>query len=217
MTEVAANLERVRERIRSAADRAGRDPAEIRLVGAMKYATRDGIAAAVAAGLTDLGCNRAQDLKEIAPALPEDVRWHYLGPLQTNKVRYLDGVHLIHGLARAREAEALQARGERVGRSFDVLMEVNMAGEASKNGVAPAEAGELAAAVAEHPLVTLRGVMIVAPQAENHEDVRWVFTEARRLSKRLGLPELSMGMTDDFEVAIEEGATIVRIGRAIFH
>ncbi len=217
MTDVAGNLERVRERIRAAAERAGRDPAAVRLVGAMKYATRGAMADAVEAGLADLGCNRAQDLKEVAQALPEDVRWHYLGPLQTNKIRYLDGVDLIHGLARAREAEALQARGERVGRSYDVLIEVNVAGERSKHGVAPEGASELLAAVGKHPLVTARGVMIVAPQVENHEDVRWVFKGARRLAERLGLRELSMGMTDDFEVAIEEGATIVRIGRAIFH
>jgi pyridoxal phosphate enzyme (YggS family) len=213
MSEVPAQLRAVRERIAAAAERGGRDAGCVRLVGVTKNTSDERIAEAFGAGLTDLGCNRAQDLA----GLPPGARLHFLGPLQTNKVRYLDGVHLIHALARAKEAEALQARGARTGRSYDVLIEVNVAGEASKHGVAPADADDLLGAIAKFPLVTPRGVMIVAPQVENHEDVRWVFAEARRLRDRLGLHELSMGMTDDFEVAIEEGATIVRIGRAIFH
>ena len=209
-------LDLVRGRIRAAAQRVGRDPREIRLITVTKDVSLDDARAALAAGALDLGESRAQQLAGRAEALP-DATWHFIGPLQTNKVRYLDRVHLVHALERAREAEALQARGERIGRSYDVLIEVNVAGEASKHGVAPADAGELLAAVQKCPLVTPRGVMIVAPQVENHEDVRWVFAEARRLRDELGLSELSMGMTDDFEVAIEEGATIVRIGRAIFH
>jgi len=216
MTDVADRLGRVRERIRAAAHRAGRDESDVRLVGATKGVVPSRIAEAVRAGLEDVGENRAQDLRDKAGAVP-GARWHFLGPLQTNKVRYLDDVVLIHSLCRLRQAEALQARGERTGRSWDVLIEVNIAGESTKQGTRPGEVGELVRALESCPLVTARGVMIVAPQVENHEDVRWVFAEARRLRDDLGFHDLSMGMTDDFEVAIEEGATIVRIGRAIFH
>ena len=210
-------LEAVRDRIAAAARRAGRDPADVRLVGAIKNVPADRVTQVVAEGLGDLGCNRAQDLRDKAAVLPDEVRLHFIGSIQTNKIRYLDSVHLIHSVTRAKEAEALQARGETIGRGYDVLIEVNVAGEASKQGIAPERVPDLMTAVDEFPLVTPRGVMIVAPQVENHEDVRWVFAEARRLGDALGLRELSMGMTDDFEVAIEEGATIVRIGRAIFH
>jgi pyridoxal phosphate enzyme (YggS family) len=220
MTQIGERLQRVRHRIGVAAERAGRDPEEVRLVGATKGVPVPLIEEAVHAGLTDVGENRAQDLREKAGSLSPHVRWHFLGPLQTNKVRYLDDVELVHALSRAREAEALQARAERTGRRFQVLVEVNVAAEPSKHGVAPDELDGLLSEIGKYPLVTPRGVMIVAPQVENHEDVRWVFTEARRLRDRFATDdfrELSMGMTDDFEVAIEEGATIVRIGRAIFH
>jgi pyridoxal phosphate enzyme (YggS family) len=216
MSDVSANLAAVRQRIAAAAGRAGRAAADVKLVGATKGVPPERIQEAVEAGLRDAGENRAQSLRDKA-ALVNGVRWHYLGAVQTNKVRYLDDVRLVHGLCRASEAAALQARGERIGRSWDVLVEVNVAGEASKNGVSAGEVDDLLSAIEPYGLVTPRGVMIVAPQVENHEDVRWVFKEARRLRDELGLRELSMGMTDDFEVAIEEGATIVRIGRAIFH
>ena len=209
-------LEGVLTRIEAACGRAGRDPSEVTLVVVTKEASVDQVRELVAAGCTDLGENRAQQLAERAELVPS-TNWHFIGPLQTNKIRYLDGVHLLHGLTRPKEAAALQARGQKIGRSYDVLIEVNVAGEASKQGVDPREAEHLLAAVEAYPLVTPRGVMIVAPQVENHEDVRWVFAEARRLRDDLGFRDLSMGMTDDFEVAIEEGATIVRIGRAIFH
>src|SRR5439155_7474720 len=168
----AARLDNVRARIRAAAGRAGRDASDVVLVGATKTVPVDRIAEAVEAGLCDLGCNRAQDLKAKAGSVPGEVRWHYLGPVQTNKVRYLDGVHLIHALCRATEARVLQARGERIGRAWDVLVEVNVAGETSKHGIAPDDMDELLSAIASYPLVTPRGVMIVAPQVENHEDVR---------------------------------------------
>lgn len=217
MNGVAERLASVRERIGAAARRAGRDPAGVRLVGAVKGVPPARIEEAVRAGLGDVGENLARDLRDKAAALGPAVRWHFLGAVQTNKVRYLDDAELIHGLCRSAEAEALQTRGERLGRVWDVLLEVNVAGESTKRGVPPEAVGPLLDALSRFPLVTPRGVMIVAPQVENHEDVRWVFAKARDLAQRVGLRELSMGMTDDFEVAIEEGATIVRIGRAIFH
>jgi pyridoxal phosphate enzyme (YggS family) len=218
MTEIAERVERVRSRMRAAAGRAGRDPAQIKLVAATKGVPPGRIDEAARAGLHDFGENRAQDLRDKVRTVQSNIDWHFFGHIQTNKVRYLDPVRLIHGLTRLREAEALQARGERTNRAWDVLVEVNVAGEASKGGVTPDDLSELIRGLEKFPLVSLRGLMIVAPQAENHEDVRWVFKEGRRLrDEHDAFRELSMGMTEDFEVAIEEGATIVRVGRAIFH
>jgi len=204
-------LDDVRRRIASAAERAGRDPSGVRLVTVTKDVGLDDARAALAAGARDLGENRAQQLAGRAEAIP-DAAWHFIGPLQTNKVRYLDRVAMIHSLENVRQAEALSARD----RAFDVLIQVNVAGEEAKHGVAPAGIDALLQAVGAYPALTVRGFMFMAPQVENPEDVRWVFAEGAKLKQRYGLEELSMGMTDDFEVAIEEGATIVRIGRAIF-
>jgi hypothetical protein len=127
----------------------------------------------------------------------------------------------VHSLDRVEEADALQRRGEARNRTWDVLVEVNVSGDPAKQGVHPDDAGQFLKDVVARPLVRPRGLMVVAPEAGDPEEVRWVFTETRKLRDRLrdgvaGLEELSMGMTDDFEVAIEEGATMVRIGRAIF-
>lgn len=218
---VATRLEGVRAKIAAAAARAGRDEGSIRLVGVMKVVEPRLVEEAAASGLHDVGTNRAQELRDKAPDVAAEVRWHFLGPVQTNKVRYLDDVWLIHGLARESEAAALDRRAQRRGRPYDVLIEVNVAGEATKNGVRPEDLPALVAKVSSYPLVRPRGLMIVAPQVENHEDVRWVFARGRELrdgcaSELPGMRELSMGMSDDYEIAIEEGATIVRVGRGIF-
>jgi PLP dependent protein len=217
---IADNVERVRARVTAAAERAGRDPADVTIVAATKYVNDSGLLKeAVAAGITDLGENTAQALVAKAEAVGPGPRWHYLGSVQTNKIKLLDAVDLVQSVDRSREAQALQRRAEATDRSFDVLIEVNLAGEATKQGVAPDGLGPLLAAIEPLDRVFVRGLMFVAHQAENAEDVRWLFTEGRRLRDRYGpqgLTELSMGMTEDYEVAVEEGATIVRIGRAIF-
>jgi pyridoxal phosphate enzyme (YggS family) len=217
---IADNVERVRARVTAAAERAGRDPADVTIVAATKYVNDSGLLKeAVAAGITDLGENTAQALVAKAEAVGPGPRWHYLGSVQTNKIKLLDAVDLVQSVDRSREAQALQRRAEATDRSFDVLIEVNLAGEATKQGVAPDGLGPLLEAIEPLDRVFVRGLMFVAHQAENAEDVRWLFTEGRRLRDRYGpqgLTELSMGMTEDYEVAVEEGATIVRIGRAIF-
>jgi len=204
-------LEAVKARIAAACDRVGRDPSGVKLVAVTKEASIEQVRDAVAAGCTDLGENRAQQLAERAELVPE-ANWHFIGPLQTNKIRYLDGACLIHSLESKHQAAALAKRN----RAFEVLLEVNVADEPSKHGVRPVEIDRILEEFGAYPNVTVRGFMFMAPQAENPEDVRWVFAEGAKLKERYGLEELSMGMTDDFEVAIEEGATIVRIGRAIF-
>jgi pyridoxal phosphate enzyme (YggS family) len=206
--------------VAAAAARVGRRADEITVVAMTKGAGAEEIAEAVGAGLTDLGENDARRLAAKA-ATVDGVRWHFAGRLQTNKIRYLrlGAVSLIHSLAREREAMVLQARGDAAGRDWDVLVQVNVSGEPQKGGVAPAELGPLLEALSGYRRVRPRGLMFVAPQVENAEDVRAMFAEARGLRDRyadLGLSELSMGMSDDFEVAVEEGSTIVRIGRAIF-
>lgn len=208
-------LDLVRGRIRTAAERAGRDPSGIRLVTVTKDVSYDEAHAALAAGAFDLGENRAQQLAGRAEAMP-DATWHFIGPLQTNKVRYLDRAAMIQSLESEHQAEALERRGEAIGRTYDALLQVNVAAEAGKHGADPDGVEDLLAALRAYSCVNVRGFMFMAPQAENPEDVRWVFAEGAKLKQRFGLEELSMGMTDDFEVAVEEGATIVRIGRAIF-
>lgn len=217
---VAAATVRVLERVAAAAERAGRTSRDVEVVAVSKGAEPTRIAEVVGAGIRAVGENRAQDLKRNADALAApDVRWHFVGPLQTNKVRYLGKADLLHSVDRLREAAALQAHAERSGRPWDVLIEVNVGRERQKEGIAADELGDLLDGLEAYPLVRPRGLMFVAPQVQNVEDVRAMFAEARGLRERYagyGLEELSMGMTDDFEVAIEEGATIVRIGRAIF-
>lgn len=212
MTDVATAVERVRERVAAAAQRAGRNPESVRIVGAIKGVPPDRLRDAIAAGITDLGANQAKDLAAKAEMLPHTVCWHYLGTIQSNKVKLLDPARVVHSLSRSKEADAFQRREL----PRDVFIEVNIAGEETKQGVPPGEVEALLDRLAAYPLLRVCGLMFVAPQAENPEDVRWVFTEGRRLGERYGLHELSMGMSDDFEVAIEEGATIVRIGRAMF-
>lgn len=218
---VHAAVSAVRARIFAAAKRVGRDPGEVLLVAVTKGVGPDAIGVAARAGVRDVGENRAQEMREKQPVVSTDIRWHFLGEVQTNKVRYLDRVHVVHSLDRPQEAEALQRRGEATGRSWDVLVEVNVAGESSKQGIRPGDLGVFLERLGAWPLVRPRGLMVLAPRCEDPEEVRWVFAEARRLRDRhrdavAGLEELSMGMSDDFEVAIEEGATMVRIGRAIF-
>jgi PLP dependent protein len=216
---IADNVTAVCERVATAAKRSGREAAGVTVVCAVKTVESSRIEEAVAAGLVDLGENDSKDLAHKAACISAGVRWHYLGSIQTNKVKHLDSVVLVHGVDREREAQALDRRGETVGRQWDVLIEVNLAGEATKQGVAPSEVDPLLERLRLYPHVRPRGFMFVAPQAQNPEDVRWMFAEGRKLRDRyrsVGLDELSMGMSDDFEVAIEEGATIVRIGRAIF-
>jgi pyridoxal phosphate enzyme (YggS family) len=209
----------IRKRIAAAAARAHRRPEEVTLVAVTKTAGIDAIRSAAEAGVTDFGENRAKDLRDKAEVLDPALRWHFVGGIQTNKVAALDRAWLIHGLDRVREAKALQARADRLDRVWDVLIEVNIGGEPQKQGVAPDEVEQVLEGVLAYPRVRPRGLMFMAPQVKNAEDVRALFAQARTLLERfagLGLTELSMGMSDDFEVAVEEGSTIVRIGRSIF-
>lgn len=208
---IAAAVGAVRARIAAATIRAGRDPSEVLLVAATKTVPSSAVRAAMNAGVIDVGENRAQELLAKAPELAVDTppRWHFLGQLQRNKVRALaPWIACWQSVDRASLGVEIARRAP----GAKVLVEVNLAHEAQKGGCPPAQLDELIDTLRGHHL-EVDGLMTVPPH--NGESRRW-FAELRELGDRLGLSELSMGMSDDFEIAIEEGATIVRVGRALF-
>jgi pyridoxal phosphate enzyme (YggS family) len=219
---IAEALASVRTRIADAAARAGRSADEVVLVAVSKTFPHEDVLEAIAAGATDLGENRAQDLRERAAAIGPRARLHFVGHLQRNKVRHVVGIAaLIHSVDRVEVADAIAGRAARAEVTQDVLVEVNVSGEASKHGIDPARAVALAREVAARDRIRVRGLMTMPPYPREPEDSRPFYKELARLRDELveQLPDaraLSMGMTRDFEVAIEEGATIVRVGEAIF-
>jgi PLP dependent protein len=217
MTDIRANLERVRERVAKAAERAGRRESDVLLIGVSKTVEVARIRQAIEAGVSALGENRVQEAKEKVAEIGRPVPWHLIGHLQTNKVRdALELFDVIHSLDRLGLAMELDKRAQARGRTVDALVEVNVAGEASKGGVSPDGLGALLDAVAALSAVKVRGLMAIPPEAKEHDDSRVWFRALRKLGERYGFSELSMGMSGDFEVAIEEGATLVRVGTAIF-
>lgn len=219
MGEVADRLEAVRQRVAQACARSGREPTSVRLLAASKFQPDDAVREAYAAGHRDFGENYAQALRDRAEALGDlpELRLHAIGPLQTNKVKYVArAATAFHALDRVEVAAELSRR--RDGLPIDVFLEVNIGGEESKHGVAPADVGALLAAVRLLPSLTVVGLMAMPPMPDNFvpEMSRPYFRALRELAALHGLPELSMGTTEDFEVAIEEGATVVRVGRLIF-
>ena len=211
------NLETVRERIERAAERAGRRAEDVLLIGVSKTVTAERIRLGVEAGLVALGENRVQEARDKIKILGRPVPWHLIGHLQTNKVRdALELFDLIHSLDRLELAREIERRAGDPGRVVDTLLEVNVAGEASKTGFAPDAVGPALEAIGGLTHVRVRGLMAIPPLVERAEEARAWFQALRRLAERHGLKELSMGMSADFEVAIEEGATMVRVGTAIF-
>jgi len=227
MVDIAANFQRVRERIAAAAERVGRDPAEITLVAVTKTHPPEVIRAAYEVGQRHFGENRVKEAAGKVGDLPGDITWHMVGHLQSRKaalaVDLFDIVHSVDSVKLARRLDRFCA--ER-GRTMPVLVEVNVSGEASKYGFPIADRDALEAVVAEMltlPHVRIEGLMTMAPIVADPEEARPMFRALRELRDSLATRfsqvewrHLSMGMTDDFEVAIEEGATMVRIGRAIF-
>ena len=203
----------VLERIEAAARRAGRDPAEVQLVAVTKGRSPEEIRAKVLAyGDFPLGESRVQEALPKIEALP-GARFHFIGPLQRNKAKFMDRFVLLHSLDSLRVAEALSRR---LSRTLEVLIEVNVGREPQKHGISPEELPEFLPAVSELPRLRVWGLMTVAPRTPDEARLRAVFAELSRLADRYNLPERSMGMSEDFELAVEEGATLVRVGRAIF-
>jgi pyridoxal phosphate enzyme (YggS family) len=223
---VATRLARVRARISAAAQACGRRSSDVGLVAVTKTFPPEAIRQAVAAGATDIGENYIQEAREKHELLKQlPVRWHFIGHLQTNKVRYAVRMFdLIHTVDSYRLAAEIDRCARLIDRVQPVLVQVNIAGEATKSGVPPEKALPLAQEIATLENVRVKGLMTMPPYFNDPERVRPHFAELRRLGDRIresGLPnvrmdELSMGMTGDFEAAIAEGATLLRIGTAIF-
>jgi len=217
MQDIRVNLERVRERIARAAERAGRRAGDVTLVAVSKTVEAARVREAIAAGVTALGENRVQEARWKIAEVGRPVAWHLIGHLQTNKAKdALELFDVIHSLDRLDLAAELDRRARARGHDVTVLLQVNVAGEASKGGVAADEVGRALEAIAKLERVRVRGLMTIPPEVERAEAARGWFRALRELAERHDLHELSMGMSGDFEVAIEEGATLVRVGTAVF-
>ena len=222
---IADNLRTVTSRIASAAKRAGRDPSSVRLIVVTKTVDTESIRNAVAAGALALGENRVQEAKDKIEKLGNIARWHLIGRLQTNKAKYAVKLFdLIHSVDNLELAKELDKQAAKVGKVQDVLIEVSIAGEAAKAGVAMQDVTTLVREAAKLKNISIKGLMTMPPYSENPEDSRPFFRKLRDLAETMikenmpsvSMKELSMGMSGDFEVAIEEGATMVRVGTAIF-
>ncbi len=217
-------LQEVLESIKDACQRAGRKPEEVKLLGASKTVPPEVLRRFYGCGLRTFGENRVQEFLKKYEALQElNIDWHFIGRLQTNKVKYLmKKVSLIHSLDRKSLADEIQKRASKVGITQEVLIEVNVGGEETKGGVEPENLPELFEYTLSLPNLKVVGLMTIPPYLENPEEVRPFFAKLRNLRDKLEeefkveLPHLSMGMSHDFEVAVEEGATIVRVGTRLF-
>ncbi len=224
-TNIAANIIKVQHRIAAAAMRCGRDDHSIKLMAVTKTVSPENISQAINAGITMFGENYVQEAKEKITALGKQAKWHMIGHLQTNKAKYAVNLFdYVHSVDRLELAQELDKRAGLTGHKMNILIEVNVSGEQTKNGVPANDALDLIKRIAPLENISVQGLMTMAPYSDNPENSRPYFSALRNLRNQLSreqipgiqMEELSMGMTDDFEVAIEEGATIVRIGRAIF-
>ncbi|MFI5398722.1 MAG: YggS family pyridoxal phosphate-dependent enzyme [Candidatus Binatia bacterium] len=225
MIDVAANWERVRQQVAQAARKVGRDPQSVRIIAVAKTTSVELIEQAIRAGATDIGENYVQEAVAKIPRISTPVTWHMIGHLQRNKAaRAVELFHVIHTLDSVALGDVLARYGEHRGQPVRVLIEVNIGAEATKHGVRAEQVEGLLAALADRRWLVIDGLMTIPPLVESVEAARPHFRGLRQLRDQLRrhapsnapLRELSMGMSDDFVVAIEEGATLVRIGRAIF-
>ena len=216
MNTPASKLLEIQARLEHACRRAGRNPADVTLIAVTKGQSVDSVRENVLAhGHTVLGESRVQEWRDKAAEL-SGVEWHLIGNLQTNKVKYCRPFHTLHSLNSVRLADALEEYGAKHDHVFRVMLEVNVAGEANKQGVLPDETETLTRYAQNLPHLNVAGLMTIAPYDDDPEVSRPVFRKLRNLRGTLGLQELSMGMSGDFEVAVEEGATYVRVGSALF-
>ena len=223
MTDIANQLVVVRGQIDAVAARAGRDPGSVHLVAVSKTHPAEAVTAAAAAGQSVFGESRVQEARDKIPACPPGLDWHFIGHLQKNKVRQaLPLFTFFHSIDSAPLAQAIDRIAGETGKPVEGLLEVNISGEETKHGFNPEQLRSEFAALARLPHLHIRGLMTMAPYSDNPEDARPVFRALRELRDELRaahndpLPELSMGMSGDFVPAIEEGATLVRIGSSIF-
>lgn len=225
MSMVAENLAEVEKKVCEACERAGRSREEVTLIAVSKTKPVSMIEELLPGGMRNFGENKVQELCEKYEVLPKDIRWHLIGHLQRNKVKYIaDKAYLIHSVDSLRLAEAISEEGVKKGVTVPILIEVNVAGEESKFGVTPEETESLVREIAKLPSIQIKGLMTIAPYVEDPEENRVHFSRLRQLSvdirekniDNVSMNVLSMGMTGDYQVAIEEGATMVRVGTGIF-
>lgn len=224
-SSIRKNILSVRERAAQAAIKSGRKPEDVSIIAVTKTVEPERITKAIDEGLKELGENRVQELCEKYDIIDRDCSWHLIGHLQTNKVKYIiDKVKLIHSLDSVELAKEIQKRAEKLNRIADVLVQVNVAGEDTKFGISPETTLDFLREISRYGNIKVRGLMTIAPFADNPEDIRYVFRDLRKkfidIKKEnidnIDMVILSMGMSNDFEVAIEEGSNMVRIGSAIF-
>lgn len=223
---ISENMKHVQGRIDKACDKSGRDTGDVVLIAVSKTKPVEALKEAYEAGARDFGENKVQELLDKIPQMPSDVRWHMIGHLQRNKVKYIiDKVCLIHSVDSLRLAEEISKEAVKHSLTANILVEVNVAAEESKFGVSVAEAIGLVEEIAKLPGICIKGLMTIAPFVDNEEENREYFRKLKQLSvdimrknvdNRIIGEELSMGMTGDYTVAVEEGATYVRVGTGIF-
>lgn len=223
---IAKNLDKVRQNIKDVALKCGKNPDDILLLGVTKTVDTDVVEEAVELGITDVGENKPQELARKYEVIGDRVNWHQIGSLQTNKVKYIiDKVKLIHSLDRIGLAEEIQKRAEKCDLHIDCLVQVNISREESKHGIYKEDVEAfIRKCASDYDRINIKGLMTMAPFDADREEIRSVFRELKDLSVRISdmkidnvdMKELSMGMSGDYEIAIEEGATIVRIGTSIF-
>lgn len=222
---IRENLVSVQKNIQKSCERAGRNAEDVRLIAVSKTKPVEALKEAYEAGCRDFGENKVQELTEKYEELPKDIRWHMIGHLQRNKVKYLVGrVYMIHSVDSVKLAEEISREAVKKNVTVPILVEVNVAGEESKFGTSVREAEMLVREIAALPGISVRGLMTIAPYVEKAEDNRQYFVNLRQLSvdikkkniDNVCMDVLSMGMTGDYTVAVEEGATYVRVGTGIF-
>lgn len=226
MEHIKENIQAINDKIEDAAKRSKRNKDEITLLGVTKTVDTDAILEAINCGITDVGENKPQELARKYDIIGDKVRWHLIGTLQTNKVKYIiDKVYMIHSLDREALCEEIQKRAEKIDRTVDCLVQVNISKEESKHGLDKENVIEFIKNTSQkYKNIKIKGLMTMAPFTSDDNEIRTVFKELKELSleiKSLNIPDvtmdkLSMGMSNDFEIAIEEGSTIVRVGTSIF-
>ncbi len=222
---IQENMRKVEKKISDACCKVGRDESEVTLIAVSKTKPVSALQKAYEAGARDFGENKVQELLDKIPQMPNDIRWHMIGHLQRNKVKYIvDKVYLIHSVDSLRLAEEISKEALKKQVTVNILVEVNVAQEESKFGTTTVEAIELVENIAKLPAVHIKGLMTIAPFVENAEENREYFRKLKQLSvdimdkniDNVSMNVLSMGMTGDYPVAVEEGATYVRVGTGIF-
>lgn len=224
-SSIEENITEVKRRVEEAAKKAGRNPEDVLILAVSKTIDVPRIKEAVQCGLNSLGENRVQEIMDKYEPMGEGINWHLIGHLQTNKVKYIiDKVCLIHSVESLKLAEEINKKAEKAGIIMDILVEVNISDEESKFGIKPEDCESFIRELSKMKNINVKGLMTVAPFTENPEENRVYFKGLKDLlvdinNKKIdniNMSELSMGMTGDFEVAVEEGATIVRVGTGIF-